>query len=58
MITHVNMSQRPHSQQETGWKIKRTDPIGPGAYDFCKSFDTTQKPRLIGDSENKSKRLI
>ena len=55
----VNMAVRPVSQQDFGWKIPKTDPVGPGCYDMMKAFDSTQKLKILGhDGANrKSSRL-
>lgn len=51
------MAIRSVSQQDTGWKIKKEDGPAPGSYDYCKSFDSTQKAKISGHEERKSKRL-
>ena len=54
---NVNMAVRSVSQQDTGWRIKKEDGPSPASYDYMKSFDSTQKARITGHNERKSKRL-
>lgn len=58
MITHVNMGARSHTpNQESGWRIAKDSSPCPGSYEDMKSFSSTQKHKIVGLAEQKSKRI-
>lgn len=47
-----------HSEShDSSWRIKRTDPVGPGSYDLISAYQKTQTKKPTGHETRKSSRL-